>query len=138
MKKYCNGSSIVEMAYVMPVILFMWACIIFALFYYHDKSILEGAAYETVVVGSELWVAATEEKEQRCCAYMQERVNGKLLFFEYFDVMVEASEEKLVIEAYASKYGMSLRVKEQAVITNPEAKVRELHVLKKEIEENVE
>ena len=50
-----KGSTVVEMAYLMPVVLLCWMAIIFALFYYHDKNIIGGAAYETAIVGSEEW-----------------------------------------------------------------------------------
>ena len=39
----------------MPVVLLCWMAVIFALFYYHDKNIIGGAAYETAIVGSEEW-----------------------------------------------------------------------------------
>ena len=50
-----KGSTVVEMAYLMPVVLLCWMAVIFALFYYHDKNIIGGAAYETAIVGSEEW-----------------------------------------------------------------------------------
>jgi len=50
-----KGSTVIEMAYLMPVVLLCWMAIIFALFYYHDKNIIGGAAYETAIVGSEEW-----------------------------------------------------------------------------------
>ena len=48
----CKGSTVVEMSYLAPVVLLVWMAVIFGLFYYHDKGILTGAAYETAVVTS--------------------------------------------------------------------------------------
>ncbi|MBP3469913.1 MAG: pilus assembly protein, partial [Lachnospiraceae bacterium] len=40
------------MSFLMPMILFLILSCILAVFYYHDKNIISGAAYETAVVGS--------------------------------------------------------------------------------------
>ena len=47
-----KGSLTVEMSFLMPMILFLIMGCILAAFYYHDKLILTGAAYETAVAGS--------------------------------------------------------------------------------------
>ena len=53
MKDYkVQASMTVEMSFLMPMILFLIMGCILAVFYYHDKNILSGAAYETAVVGS--------------------------------------------------------------------------------------
>lgn len=46
-----QGSMTVEMSFLMPIILFLIMGCILSVFYYHDKIILSGAAYETAVVG---------------------------------------------------------------------------------------
>ena len=43
-----KGSTTVEMAYVMPLIFLVFLIIVRTTFYYHDKSILDGMAYEAV------------------------------------------------------------------------------------------
>ena len=53
MKKFhVQGSMTVEMSFLMPMVLFLIMGCILTAFYYHDKNILSGAAYETAVVGS--------------------------------------------------------------------------------------
>ena len=42
----------VEMSFLMPIIMLLVMSSIYAFFYYHDKNIIAGAAYETAVVGS--------------------------------------------------------------------------------------
>ena len=42
----------VEMSFLMPIIMLLIMSSIYAFFYYHDKNIIAGAAYETAVVGS--------------------------------------------------------------------------------------
>ena len=51
-KHALNGSFTVEMSLLMPIILFLVMGCVLACFYYHDKNIIAGAAYETAVVGS--------------------------------------------------------------------------------------
>ena len=50
--KLLNGSMTIEMSFLMPIILFLIMNCILVVFYYHDKNVLAGAAYETAVVGS--------------------------------------------------------------------------------------
>ena len=68
MLKTVQGSMTVETSFLMPTILFLIMGCILAVFYYHDKNILSGAAYETAVVGSakarEKDGVAEEELEQ--------------------------------------------------------------------------
>ena len=47
-----KGSTTVEMAYVMPLIFLVFLIIVRTTFYYHDKSILDGMAYEAVTTGN--------------------------------------------------------------------------------------
>ena len=49
-KKNVIGSTVVEMAYIMPLFLSMFVLVIHTVFYFHDKVILTGAACETAVV----------------------------------------------------------------------------------------
>ena len=47
-----KGSMTVEMSFLMPMIMFLIMGCILTVFYYHDKNVLSGAAYETAVAGS--------------------------------------------------------------------------------------
>ena len=42
----------VEMSFLTPIIMLLVMSSIYAFFYYHDKNIIAGAAYETAVVGA--------------------------------------------------------------------------------------
>ena len=48
-QRWLKGSFTVEMAFLMPMILFLIMGCIRISFYYHDKNIIAGAAYETAV-----------------------------------------------------------------------------------------
>lgn len=122
MRKY-RASTIVEMAYLMPVVLMVWMLVIFALFYYHDKNILSGAAYETAVVGSEL-AHEEEVQEGRVIQYFQGRIKGKMLFFRGAYVEVQSSDDRIQIKASASAKGLRVSVERSAAVTEPEEEIR--------------
>ena len=48
-QRWLKGSFTVEMAFLIPMILFLIMGCIRISFYYHDKNIIAGAAYETAV-----------------------------------------------------------------------------------------
>lgn len=147
LKKRCCASTVVEMAYLMPVVLLVWMLVIFALFYYHDKNIMSGAAYETAVVGSEWYHGGEftvkggqmnggrtedgqEDVERKLSRYFRDRVWGKMIFFGQAAVMVQVNEERIVVKAGASRRGLSLYVEKGAALTVPEEEIRKRRVLK--------
>ena len=52
-KKDMKASTVIEMSYIMPVFLFLFLLIMYTVFYYHDKAVLNGAAAETAVLGAQ-------------------------------------------------------------------------------------
>lgn len=128
-----NASAVVEAAYLFPLIMVVWMLILFVLFYYHDKNILAGAAYETAAVGSEL---AHEEDlpEGKLRQYFQERIQGKLIFFPDASMAVEARKDRLKVTANARSKRMSVSVSESAAITEPEKLIRKSRIAKQGLE----
>ena len=45
-----KGSTVIEMAYIIPLFLGLFVLIMHAVFYYHDKAVLNGAAGETAIL----------------------------------------------------------------------------------------
>lgn len=135
-RRMCRASTVVEMAYLMPVVLFVWMLVILALFYYHDKNIISGAAYETAVVGSELYhegefVANKQtDIERKLSGYFRDRVWGKMIFFGQAAVMIQVEDERIVVKAGASRRWLSLYVEKGAALTVPEEEIRKRRVLK--------
>lgn len=136
-KNYVNGSTVVEAAYLFPLIMIVWMLILFALFYYHDKNILAGAAYETVVVGSEL-AHENEIPEGRLSRYFQERIQGKLIFFGGASVVVNADQNCIEVSAKASAKNMSLAIEKRAAVTEPEKKIRKFRIAGQRLEGLIE
>lgn len=134
--KECNGSTVVEMAYLMPVVLLTWMLIIFALFYYHDKNIIAGAAYETAVVTSELARTENEVPTGKAEQYFQDRIRGKLLFFGGADAAIAVGETEITVRASAAAKGLSVSAEKRASTVIAEKKIRKIKILKQKIERN--
>lgn len=114
----------VEMSYLMPMILFLILGCILALFYYHDKNLISGAAYETAVVGS----TKAREKEGVKAGELEtlfaQRIRGKCILFVAPSASVSVGEEVRVAVS-ASHGAMRLSVEKAAAVTEPEKHIRD-------------
>lgn len=63
------------------MILFILYGIILILFYYHDKNILTGAAYETAAVAARKNSMEPPFQEEDIEKLLKERISGKMIFF---------------------------------------------------------
>ena len=115
-KHALNGSFTVEMSLLMPMILFLVMGCVLACFYYHDKNIIAGAAYETAVVGSTKAREKDGIQEAELKALFQERVGKKYILFP---------------GAVAKRRKMSLAVESRAAVTEPERYIRDIRRIKK-------
>lgn len=116
----------VEMSFLMPIILLLIMSSIFAIFYYHDKNVIAGAAYETAVVGSNKAREKDGADAAELEALFQERVGDKCIFFAGARASVSISEEEVQVQAQATGRGMSVSVEKSAAITEPEKKIRDI------------
>lgn len=126
MKWTLKGSFTVEASFIVPMILFLIMACIFAVFYYHDKNVLLGVAYETSVVGSSKSreVSGVDAEEIQSLAY--ERIQGKCIILNHPQVTVELSEEELEVGVTASGRKMRMSGEKKAPITDPEKYIRDL------------
>lgn len=124
--KKVKGSATVELAYMMPIIFLAFITTIYIIFYFHDKNILIGAAYETAVVGAQKVRWDEEDVKGEMEKLFQERVRGKFIFFSRASVEIEISKEMVNVEARASKRKMRMSTRQKATITEPEQYIREL------------
>ena len=130
MGKRARGSMTVEMSFLMPMILFLIMGCILAVFYYHDKNILSGAAYETAVAGStkarEKGGVTKEELEQ----LLQDRVRGKCILFSRVQAAATVGKDEIEVTAAASGKCMKVSVSKRAAVTDPEKYIRNMRRLK--------
>lgn len=121
-KRELKGSAVVEMSYIIPMILFLFVMIIHAVFYYHDKAVLNGAAGETAVMGAQ--TARRKGTEYDLEEFFHNRTEGKLIYMTDPDVSVEEDEESVTVKASAARSFMRLSIYQRALIVKPEEKIR--------------
>ena len=132
-KHALNGSFTVEMSLLMPMILFLVMGCVLACFYYHDKNIIAGAAYETAVVGSTKAREKDGIQEAELKALFQERVGKKCILFPGAVAVCSVSKEEIRVSAVAKRRKMSLAVESRAAVTEPERYIRDIRRIKKEM-----
>lgn len=99
----------VEMSFLTPIIMLLVMSSIYAFFYYHDKNIIAGAAYETAVVGSN---KAREKPDSQTGSgdrsgtdvaeletLFQSRVNGKCILLSTIQGQVTVEIENDTIKS---------------------------------------
>ncbi len=124
-----RGSMTVEMSFLMPMILFLIMECILAVFYYHDKNILSGAAYETVVVGSTKMREKNGVKKGELENLFRQRSGGKCILFGTSEVTAAVSEEEVKVTVTASRRWMKVSVVKKAAVTEPETYIRDIRKL---------
>lgn len=125
-----KGSMTVEMSFLLPIILLLIMSSILATFYFHDKNILSGAAYETAVVGS----TKMREREQISPGELEvlfrERVGRKCILFAGSSVKVQIGKQEICVEATAHKGRFGISVIKKAAVTQPEDDIRDKRRIK--------
>lgn len=122
-RKNVNGSTVVEMAYIMPVFLLLFVILIHAVFYYHDKVILNGAACETAVVSA-------QEKRRYGIrefdpeGFFHDRVDGKLIFLTVREISITENSEETAVEVLAGGSFMKIKICQRAAAAEPEEVIR--------------
>lgn len=122
--EWYSGVSTVEMAYIMPVILLVFLAIVYATFYYHDKNILSGIAYETAVLAAQKERTPRGLEEGELVAHFQERLENKMILFGDATVNINRNSKYITVSSCASKKGMRIQIEAKASLTEPEKFIR--------------
>ena len=125
-QKNLKGSFTVEMSLLMPFLLFLIMGCILAVFYYHDKNILSGTAYETAVVGSTLAREKDGVEESKLEELFRERVRGKCILFGAAQVHITMEDNMIEVSARAHHKRMKIHVVQRARLTRPEKYIRKI------------
>ena len=115
-----RGSATIEMAYIMPLFLWIFFMIVTATFYFHDKCVMYATAYETALVGAQEARREPAYSEAALTEHFQNRIQGKLIFFSDAGASVEKGLEFLTVQAEASKGSWKICVEEKAMIMRTE------------------
>lgn len=123
-KRKLKGSTTVEMAFLMPIILMIFMSCMFAIFYFHDKAVISGAAYETAVVGSTKMREKKKVTESELQALLTQRIGRKCIFYGGVNEKVSIEKEAIIVKVSAKKRRFGLSVEKRAAITEPEKEIR--------------
>ena len=125
-----KGSLTVELSFLMPLILFLIMGCILASFYYHDKLILTGAAYETAVAGSTKAREKDGVKAGQLESLFGQRVKGKCILTSNARANVKVGKDEIEVYAIAFHGRMKISVVKRAAVTEPEKRIRDMQRLK--------
>lgn len=121
--KYLKGSSVIEMAYIMPLFLALFTVLIHTVFYYHDKAVLNGAAAETAVLGAQQERNPISEYEPE--QFFYDRIRGKLIYMDNIKVSASSEESTITVIASAQRSFMRMQICQKAVVARPEKRIRQ-------------
>lgn len=129
-RKKMTGITTVEMAYIMPVVLLVFLMIVYATFYYHDKHVLSGMAYETAVIGAQKERLPKGMNEGELLGFFREHTAGKLILLHNASATITKNSDYVVVKATASRRRMRLNVEMKALIMNPEKEIRTIRKIR--------
>ena len=119
----------VEMSFLIPIIVFLFMGIVLSMFYYHDKNVINGAAYETAVTGSIKMREKEGVSEAELKEFCKDRIDGKCFFLVSYYIDVSIDKEEVVVGISAWKGRFRLSVLKKAAITTPEKRIRNIRRL---------
>ena len=124
-KRTVKGSTVIEMSYIIPLFMGLFVLIMHAVFYYHDKAVLNGAASETAILGVQAERRADTEYDLE--GFFRERTNGKLIYMTDVDISVSETDEEVTVTADAQRSFMKLKISQKALIVKPEKNIRRMN-----------
>lgn len=120
----------VEMSFIMPIVLLLIMSSILGVFYFHDKNIISGAAYETAFAGSTKAREKGGVSEEELEALFEERIGNKCILFSGADVSVSVGSKSIKVEGIGKKRGITVSVVKSAPVTDPEQAIRDIRRVK--------
>lgn len=126
-RREVKGSTVVEMSYIIPLFLGLFVLIVHAVFYYHDKTVLNAAASETAVLGTQ--AARRADTVYDLETFFYERTKGKLIYMTDVSVTVSESEDGVEVSASADRNIMKLEICQRAETVRPEEALRRTGVI---------
>ena len=120
-----KASFTIEMSFLIPLILFVFMEIVLCVFYFHDKNILNSAAYEAVVLGSSKVRTKDGISEEELEAFLRDRIKGKCILFSFCQIDASIQKEEIQVQIRARKNGYTASIEKRAAVTEPEKKIRD-------------
>lgn len=117
-----RGSTVIEMSYIIPLFLGLFMLIVYAVFYFHDKAVINAAAAETAVLGVQ--ASRRGDTEYDLEQFFNERTQGKLICMTETEVSVSETDTGITVSVSSEKGIMELSVCQKALRAEPEHKLR--------------
>ncbi len=134
-KKEFKGSVTIEMAYIMPVIFLVFTAAVYMGFYCHDKNVLQGIVYESVVIGCSNYENSQEELEDLLIAVIEEKSQERLFYFSIPEVEVNITDAEITVNATTTRNQMKIEIIKTGTLQEPEKEIRTNLMLQEKIEE---
>ena len=127
MRKGLKGTLTIEASFLVPLILLVFGVLLHMLFYYHDKNVIAGVAYETGV-----YTAGRQEVDEgEAKRHFQTRLKGRLFLFEHVQSEVHIEDKQVQIVCRAQRNAMSIRSECTMSRTEPEDYIRSIRKFEK-------
>lgn len=122
--KKMRGIITIEASYIMPLILMVIIMILNMVFYFHDKNIVRGAAWETAVIMAQQNKFGDQSLTAEDC--FKERLGSKLVLFDSAGVEMKTEEKSIIITAKAHHGYLNISAETKASVTFPEDYIRNI------------
>lgn len=121
---YYKGSTTIELALMIPVVLLVIVVVIQSAFYYHDKNVIYGKVYElgAIVQQQERLVSGIDTQELE--AHYKEGVDNKLILFSEITCSVKETTGGIKVNVTTEKGLMALKIEREFGLYYPEQNVR--------------
>lgn len=120
MKKYVKGNFTIEATVLVPLFLSVIVTAVTVLFYYHDRTLLAGVAYEVATCAAGRQEQSEEELEKE----YRKRIGKKLLWLTDVTVKITKKKDAVSVVAKASHKGFRTSVIFASPVTHPEQWLR--------------
>lgn len=121
-----KASATIEAAVACSVFFLSFFLVIRGVFYYHDKNILMGTAYEAAVVHSQ------KKRSPEACTIAETEqsfeiaARKRMLLFSAVNLTIEETDQKITVQGIAWKGKMKISVSQSAAVTEPEKFIRNM------------
>lgn len=128
-KQEVKGIMTVEMSYLIPMILSIFLLIIYTVFYFHDKAILNGAAGETAALWAQIERRPEGSEQMDLNQFWSDRIESKLILFSEAAMEMNKSDDQVWVNVHAQKGKMRVEISRCALVVRPEERIRQKRLI---------
>lgn len=125
-----KGVATIEMTYIIPVFLLLLFVIVSITFYFHDKSVLNGIAYEATTLSSQKIRTPKGVNVEEIETYIQQNVSRKMIMLTDTKIEVKIENENITVKITAKYQKMAVIVEQHSTNEKPETFIRNIMKIK--------